>query len=42
MAGDVGYYSCGVDDCLAAKVQTQLGVLVLSVKQCLMDNLGPA
>jgi len=42
MAGDVGYCSRGVDDCLSAKVQTQLGVLALPFEQCVMDNLGPA
>lgn len=42
MAGDGGHGHCGVDGWVAAKVQTQLGILVVSVQQRALDRVGLA
>lgn len=40
MAGDGSNGSCGVDDRIAQKVQTQLGFLALSYKQWAVGHVG--
>jgi hypothetical protein len=42
MASDGGDGSGCVVDSVAEEVQTQLGFLAFSVKQCVMDHLGSA
>ena len=42
MAGDGRNGSRGLDDCVAKKVQTQLGVLAFPVKQRVVGSLGTA
>lgn len=42
MARDDRNRDCGMDDCVAKEVQTQLGVLAFSLEQCSMGCLGMA
>jgi hypothetical protein len=40
MAGDVGDGYSGLDGCLSKEVQTELGILAVPLKQCVVDYLG--
>lgn len=40
MAGDGCNSSCRLDDSVAKKVQTQLGVLAFPLKQCVVGGVG--
>ena len=42
VAGDDSHRHCGLDGRLAEKVQTQLGILAVSVEQRAMDRVGLA